>query len=156
MPSPNGQADPSAAAAAGALHEHSSLLASILAELRAEQTQIAVSDATRQGMVLDHHPVTGVKRVSAYRTGNGNAALVLGAATGALVLDVSEGRLGLYIVNAGANPVTLYLSAAANAGVPAITLNAGQSWNGLVGRIIWAGHVFALSTLGTTLSVAEV
>ena len=44
------------------------LLQAILAQLRTEVMEVGVSDAITAEMVLDKHPVSGVKRILARRT----------------------------------------------------------------------------------------
>jgi hypothetical protein len=157
MASGNGhQVSPSMIAVAAGLGEQTPLLAAILAELRSGALEVGVSDALGREMILNKFPVTGAKRALAYRTGNGFDALNV-TTTGVLALPANEARLGLTISNAGANPVILYLADGKRAGVPAIWLGTGATWDGRVGNVAWAGNVFAVATTATsTLAGGEI
>lgn len=156
MPSGNGLPDPAHVAIAAGLGEQTPYLRAILAELRGELLEVGVSDAYGRELTLDQFPVPGRKRVLAYRTGNGFAALPVPTA-GVLALMANEARLGLQLVNTGANPITLYLADQARAGVPVVWLaSSGGAWDGRFGNIGWAGNVFAVAQTGaSTLAGGE-
>jgi hypothetical protein len=160
MANGNGQPqriDPSGVALATLMGEHTPLLASILAELRSGAIEVGVGDVQFREMVLDQFPVPGAKRILAYRTGNGFAALQV-PTTGVLALAANEARLGMSLINTGANAITLYLSDQARSGIPTIWLAAsGGAWDGRLGNIAWAGNVFAVAqTTASTLAGGEV
>jgi hypothetical protein len=161
VPAANGQPprqiDPSGVALATLMAEHTPLLASILAELRGETLEVGVSDAYGRELTLDQFPVVGRKRILAYRTGNGFSALAV-PTTGVLALTANEARLGMQLINAGANPILLYLADQPRGGVPAIWLAAGGgAWDGRLGNVGWAGNVFAVAqTAASTLAGGEV
>lgn len=157
MTTGNGQQqDPSHIAVAAGLGEQTPLLHAILSTLRGETMEIAVSDAAGREMLLEKFPVTGRKRVLAYRTGNGYDGLTI-PTTGVLVVPANEGRLGSQWVNAGANPIILYLSDQKRGGVPAVWLNAnGGAWDGRFANLAWAGNIFAVAqTAASTLVGGE-
>jgi hypothetical protein len=156
MPGANGLPDPSHVAIAAGLGEQTPYLKAILAELRGDVLEVGVSDAYGRELVLDQFPVSGRKRVLAYRTGNGFDALAV-PTTGVLALAANEARLGLAIINSGANAVILYLADRQRAGVPAVWLAAsGGSWDGRFGNLMWSGNVFAVAqTAATTLTGGE-
>lgn len=150
MASGNGQQEASPLAAAAGLGEVTVLLHALLAATRAEPVGVGVSDAHGQGLTLEHWPVTGSKRVMAYRTGNGYDGLAI-PTTGQLVVPANEGRIGSVWINSGANAVILYLSDQARRGVPAIWLAAnGGSWDGQISQTIWAGNIFAVAQVGAS------
>ena len=165
MASDNGSMHlPSTIAVAAGLGEQTPLLAAILTELRSGVLEMSVSDARGREMILSKFPVTGAKRALVYRTGNGNDAITVNAATyatavPALVLPANEARLGGRIVNTGTNAVTLYLTErpVPVIGVPAVWLaGSGGTWDLRLGNIVWCGNVSAVAATGTsTLSIAE-
>ena len=150
----NGTApQPSAIALASGLGSLEGLLSSILSAVRSETLQIGVSDAHGQGLTLEHWPVTGSRRVLAYRTGNGTDGTTI-TTTGQLLVPPNEGRIGMTWINAGANPALLYLTDQVRKGSPAVWLAAnGGSWDGRFGGLPWSGNVFAVSTAATTTLV---
>lgn len=130
------------------------LLESILAELRTELMEVGVSDAAGRELILEQHPVAGCKRVLAYRTGNGTDGLVVPTAPGVMVFPANEARIGLTLINSGANAIILYLSDQKRPGVPCVFLNAaGGSWDGRFGAMPWAGNVFAVAQVGASTLV---
>ena len=160
MPAANGaQAiDPSGVALATLMGEHTPLLRSILAELRSDLVDIAVSDSPARELVLDQFPAPGSKRLLVNRTGNGYASLAVPAPpAGVLALGANEARLGLTLINTGAVPVGLYLSDQPRNGVPVIWLAAaGGAWDGRFGNLTWSGNVYAVGLGGaSTLSGGE-
>jgi hypothetical protein len=157
MSGANGMIDPSGVALATLMGEHTPLLHSILAELRSSTVEVGVSDAQGREMVLDQFPVPGSKRVLVYRTGNGFDGLAV-PTTGVLALVANEARLGLSLINTGANAIILYLSDHRGPGLPAVWLAAsGGAWDGRVGNLAWAGNVFAVAQTGaSTLAGGEV
>ena len=156
MPAGNGLPDPSHVAIAAGLGEQTPYLKAILAALRGETVELGVSDAYGRELTLDQFPVAGRKRVLAYRTGNGFAALAVPTA-GVLALAANEARLGMLLVNTGSNAVALYLSDLARAGVPVVWLAAsGGAWDGRLGSLLWSGNVFAVAQTGaSTLAGGE-
>src|SRR6185437_2328201 len=94
--------DPSHVAVAAGLGEQTPILAAILAELRSDTIEVGVSDALGREMMLEQFPVAGCKRVLAHRTGNGTDGLAVPTA-GVLVFAANEARLGLTLINSGAN-----------------------------------------------------
>ena len=164
MSNGNGQVDPSGVALATLMGEHTPLLASILAELRAGTLEVAVGDQKLRQMVLDQFPVSGCKRVVAYRTGNGTDSQAVATGTYAapingLILPANEARLGGRIVNTGTVVVNLYLTdrPAPVLGVPVVALAANAAWDFQLGQLTWCGNVSAVAISGTsTLTVAEV
>lgn len=156
MPGANG-IDPSGVALATLMSEHTPLLHSILAELRSDTIELGVGDAPFREMVLDQFPVAGSKRVLANRTGNGYDGLAV-PTTGVLVFAANEARLGMLLVNSGANAIILYLSDQRRTGVPAVYLaSPGGSWDGRLGNVGWCGNVFAVAQTGaSTLAGGEV
>jgi hypothetical protein len=149
----DGQVDPSGVALATLMAEHTPLLHSILAELRADVIDLGVSDAQGREMMLEQFPVAGSKRVLVYRTGNGTDGLAV-PTTGVLVFPANEARLGLTLINTGANAVILYLTDQRKAGSPAVWLAAaGGAWDGRIGNLSWAGNVFAVAQVGASTLV---
>lgn len=145
--------DPSHVAVAAGLGEQTPILAAILAELRTELMEVGVSDAAGRELILEQHPVAGCKRVLAYRTGNGTDGLAV-PTTGVMVFPANEARIGLTVINSGANAIILYLSDQKRAGVPCVFLNAaGGSWDGRFGAMPWAGNVFAVAQVGASTLV---
>ena len=135
-----------------ALHQsvQTELLRGILTEARADLIEIGVSDAAGRELVLERFPVTGSRRVLVYRTGNGFDTLAVPTA-GQLVFPANEGRLGLTLVNSGANPIILYLSDQRRYGVPCVWLAAsGGAWDGRLGNLAWAGNVYAVAQIGAS------
>jgi hypothetical protein len=155
--SANGTREPSTIALAAGIGELEGLLAALLAETRAEPIQLGVSDAHGQGLTLEHWPVTGTKRVLAYRTGNGLGSGLAVPTTGVLVFPANEARIGCTLVNMGANAALVYLSDQARQGAPTIWLAAnGGSWDGMFGNVTWAGNIFAVAiTTATTFAGGE-
>lgn len=143
--------DPSNVAATVELARMVQLLGAVLAELRGEAIQLAVSDAAQQEMTLEHWPVAGLKRVLIRRTGNGTSGVTV-TTTGSLLAPPNEGRLGMRWTNTGAtNAAVLYLSGAANNGVPCVYLAPnGGTWDGRFGGVTWHGNVFAVAAAATT------
>jgi hypothetical protein len=166
MASDNGMlGSPSMIAVAAGLGEQTPLLAAILAELRSGALETSVSDARGREMILSKFPITGAKRALVYRTGAGNDAIAVNAATyatavPALVMTANEARLGGRIVNTGAAAVTLYLTErpVPVVGVPAVWLaGSGGSWDLRLGNVVWCGNVSAVAATGTsTLTIAEI
>ena len=152
----NGFADPSHVAIAAGLGEQTPYLRAILAELRSDILEVGVSDAQGRELVLDKFPVSGRKRVLVYRTGNGFDSLPVPTA-GTLVLAANEARLGLTLINTGANPIVLYLADGRRSGVPAVWLAAtGGTWDGRFGTLAWSGNVYAAAQTGaSTLAGGE-
>jgi hypothetical protein len=154
VPSANGHpiVDPSNVAVTVELAEQTARLSAILAELRSEVPQLAVTDAVPQEMVLEHWPVTGLKRVLVRRTGNGTGTTgITVPTTGTLLLPPNEGRVGMNWVNSGANAIAICLSDAARAGFPALWLGPnGGSWDGRFGAVTWCGNVFAVAITGSS------
>lgn len=145
--------DPSHVAVAAGLGEQTPILAAILAELRSETAEVAVGDVGGREMVLDKHPVSGCKRIIAYRTGNGTDNKPV-PTTGVLLLPANEARMGSTWVNSGTFPVIIYLSDQQRAGVPAVWLGAGGgTWDGRFGDLPWVGNQFAVGQGGTTTLV---
>jgi hypothetical protein len=129
------------------------LLQAILAQLRTEVMEVGVSDAITAEMVLDKHPVSGVKRILARRTGNGFDSLAVPTG-GVLVLPPNEARLGSQWVNSGTFPVIIYLSDRLRPGVPAVWLAAGGgAWDGRIGSLPWCGNLFAVGQGGNSTLV---
>ena len=134
----------SVAVAAG-LGEIEALLRSLLAETRSEVVNVGVSDAQGRELTLEHWPAVGSKRVLVNRTGNGTSGLAV-PTTGVLFLTPNEARIGLEVVNSGANPVIVYLSDQARSGVPCVWLAAnGGAWDGMFGQVTWCGNVFLVA-----------
>jgi hypothetical protein len=153
MPASNGQVDPSGVALATLMAEHTPLLAAILAAVRTDVLEIAIGDVQYRQMVLDQFPVAGAKRVLAYRTGNGFASLPV-PTTGVSVLPANEARLGCQFTNSGTNPIVLYLSDQARAGVPCVYLApSGFTWDGRFGNLAWSGNIFAVALVGASTLV---
>lgn len=156
---PTTPANPVLTAQVTELGKHTTYLDAILAQLRSESAQVAVSDAVQQEMTLEHFPTTGVKRLLARRTGNGTDVFAV-PTTGVLVLPANEARSGGQIVNSGGFAVILYLTAngRATSGVPAIWLAAnGGSWDFKLSNLLWCGSLSAVAQgTASTLSVAEV
>lgn len=149
MPSDNGQAHAPIAVAAG-LGEIEALLRALLTEARSELPNIGVSDAQGQELTLDHWPAVGSKRVLVRRTGNGTDGLAV-PTTGVLFLTANEARVGLEVVNSGANAVIVYLSDQARKGVPCVWLAAsGGAWDGMFGNVPWCGNVFLVAVTGAS------
>lgn len=151
--------DSAQAAVAVELAKHTQLLASILAQSRTDLIEVAVADSEHREMVLEKFPVSGAKRVLAYRTSTGTDGLAV-PTTGVLVVSANTGRVGGQIVNSGSNAVILYLCAAGKAqtGAGAIWLGAGGgSWDFRLGNVLWCGSVSAVAQVASsTLTVAEV
>jgi hypothetical protein len=143
--------DPSNVAATVELARMVQLLGAVLAELRGEDTQLAVSDAVQQEMTLEHWPVAGLKRVLIRRTGYGTSGVSVGT-TGQLLVPPNEARLGMRWTNSGAtNAAVLYLSDAARNAVPCVYLAPnGGTWEGRFGGVTWHGNVFATAAAATT------
>jgi hypothetical protein len=122
-------------------------------------SQMALTSGNRQSRWMRDWPVQGGKRLIVPRTGYGQTTVLTTAAT--RLLPSHEARLGLTIVNIGANAVTLWLcelgevSATAR---PQIWLGSGGgSWDGRLGVIPWCGEVCAVAAAGgTTVTIAEV
>ena len=153
MASSNGTDQASAVAAATGLAEVTVLLHSLLAQSRVEPINLGISDAHGQGLTLEHWPVTGTKRVLAYRTGNGYDGLSV-PTTGILLAGPNEARIGSNWSNSGTNPIILYLSDQQRKGVPAVWLSAnGGSWDGLWSGLVWAGNIFAVAQTATSTIV---
>jgi hypothetical protein len=74
-----------------------------------------------------------------------------------VVIKENLNRLGLEIVNGGANTVYLYPGKTA-VEEEGITLAAnGGSWNGLIGNMLWTGEITGIAaTAETTIQVVEV
>lgn len=139
---------------------HVSKLEEVRLLLENTALEVAVGGSPNEREVHDS-PVRGKTRLSiSDRRVTGNDGLTLTAAAAALlVVPELPGRLGGSIVNSGANPVTLYLSAPGRAqtGVGALWLAAnGGSWDFRLGNVLWCGPVSAISALGTTLVFAQV
>lgn len=148
----NGDTNARVAVAAG-LGELEALLSALLSEARSETIEIGVSDAPAREMTLAHWPVVGSKRALAHRTGNGTDGLAV-PTTGVLVFPPNEARLGMEIVNSGANAVILYLSDQQRKGAPCVWLAAaGGAWDGMFGNLPWCGNVFAVAQVGATTIV---
>lgn len=146
--------DPSNVAVASGLGEVTVLLAALLAEARGDTIEVGVSDAYGRELTLDQFPVPGRKRVLAYRTGNGFDSFSAVTTPGSLAFKANEARLGLMVVNAGANPVILYLADQPHAGAPAVWLGAnGGSWDGRFGNVLWSGNVWAVAQVGASTLV---
>lgn|SRR6185312_6341508 len=151
--SSNGAPDAATLTAAMELGQIRALLQALVAESRAEILEVGVSDAAGRELVLDQFPVTGAKRVLAYRTGNGSDDYAV-PTTGVLLLPANEARLGCQFVNIGANAVILYLADQRKSGVPAVWLAAsGGAWDGRFGNLLWSGNVFAVAQTGATTLV---
>jgi hypothetical protein len=72
------------------------------------------------------------------------------------VLAPNPDRRGLYITNAGATTITLGLGINQPAAGIGLVIPSGQSWNGLLGRMLWDGSISAIgSGAGGLLSVVE-
>lgn len=149
--------------AAVELAEQTAVLHALLAATRAGVLNIAVADNIQSELVMNEFPVSGAKRVIARRYGNGSDSFAV-PTTGVQILPVNEARLGGVIVNAGANPVILYLTSQTTSaqslpfkGKPALWLAAsGGSWDFRAGNVTWCGAVFGVAqTAGTTITVAE-
>jgi len=154
MAGSNGSIDPSNVAVASGLGEVTVLLAALLAEARSDTIEVGVSDAYGREIVLDQFPVAGAKRVLAYRTGNGFDAFNAVTSPGSLLLPANEARLGLIVVNTGANAVILYLADQPRKGAVAVWLAAGGgSWDGRLGNVLWSGNVYAVAQTGATTLV---
>jgi hypothetical protein len=103
------------------------------------------------------------RRLRITRHGGGGEAITVTTAISS-VLAYNEGRMGLTIVNYGANNVFLYLSNINNLQgpgpftVPVIWLkSAGGSWGGAFSEGLWGGSVCAKCDAATsTLAVAEI
>jgi hypothetical protein len=140
------------------------LLERLLTTERADVAQLCVTDREPAQSVMRNFPVARACRYIVRRQGNGGL-FVLAAGTPLEVVQPNEDRLGGQIVNAGANPVTLFLAAdllspgsatPLTQGAPQIVVPANGTWNFLLGRLLWCGSVIALSTAGSSVSVAEV
>jgi hypothetical protein len=140
------------------LARQTAILHALLAESRSEVLEVSVHDGRGRELIMEKFPVTGAKRVLVYRTGNGFDNFAVPAAPGALVLPANEARLGLRLANSGAtNAIVLYLAESQRAGVPAIYLPAGASWDGRLGNVLWAGNITAVAlTAPGTLIGGEV
>src|SRR5581483_6957930 len=110
-----------------------------------------------QEILLDNFPVAGSKRIIVRRTSYGYDSLPV-PTTGVLALQADSARLGMTIVNSGANPVILYLTSTgvATPGAGAIYLAAnGGAWDGRLGNVPWFGGVTAVAqTSASTLTIA--
>lgn len=86
-------------------------------------------------------------------------------ATGAdaQILEANSERNGLEIQAAGANTGTVFLTLvtpgqstpAASATSAHIELNAGQTWPGTIGGVLWTGRVRAFSAAAQVVRIAE-
>jgi hypothetical protein len=103
------------------------------------------------------------RRLRITRHGGGGEAIPVTTAINPLLLP-NEGRMGLEIVNYGANNCFLYLTSMSNLigggpfTCPVLWLKAaGGSWDGEFSEGLWGGSVCAKSDLATTtLAIAEV
>lgn len=146
-------ADTAKVAEAVELGRQTALLHALLAAARSDVIDLGVSDAQGREMTLEQFPVAGSKRVLVYRTGNGTDGLAVPTA-GVIVFPANEARMGLTLINAGANAVILYLSDQQRKGVPCVWLGAnGGSWDGRLGNLLWAGNVFAVAQAGASTLV---
>lgn len=151
-------------AVAHAIHrtteQHTSKLEQIRLLLEDGAMEVVVGGAPNDRKVFDS-PVPGKARMAiSDRRASGNDGLsIVAAAPAVLVVQALPGRLGGSIVNSGSNPVTLYLCEPNRAatGVAALWLASnGGAWDFRLGNAMWGGAVSAISTLGTTLVVAQV
>jgi hypothetical protein len=154
----NGAVDPAQVTQAVELARQTQLLHALVAEARSDTLDIAVHDGSHQELVLEKFPVTGAKRIIAPRFGNGFDSLAVPTSPGILALGSNTARLGLLLVNSGANAVILYLASSQRPGVVAVYLAAsGGSWNGLLGNVLWCGNVAAVAlTAPSTLAGGEI
>lgn len=147
-----------------ALVETNGLLRALLSQDSSAISELCVSDREPAESLMANFPTRGVQRMIVRRTGAGGL-VTLGAAGQAQLLQPNENRLGGRIVNTGANPAILFLAAdllnpgtgaPLGEGAAQIGLAAGQPWDLKLGDLLWCGSVIAVSTLGTTLTAAEV
>lgn len=168
-PAGNGSGDPHLMAINGNSAAQLRYLATILAQLRGDVAEIAVTDGVHQQLVLDDFPFAGRKRLIVNRRGSGNPALSV-PTTGVRVFKENVSALGRSIVNRGTVEVLLYgvnlgVTPPADAGtlsrmltdVPAWSLQpAGGAWDGRNGASAWMGHVSAFGVSGSgLLAIAE-
>lgn len=100
------------------------------------------------------------RRLRITRHGRGGDSLVIPSALSATstICTANEGRMGLQIVNYGANNLFVYLAAyddlmAAGGGetVPSLWLKSGGgSWDGEFAECLWGGNVTVRADAGTT------
>jgi hypothetical protein len=144
--------------------ETNRLLRSLLSQESSDIAELCVSDREPPENRAENFPTRGVTRLIVRRTGNGGLYTLV-AAGQAQLLQPNENRLGGRIVNTGANPAVLFLAAdllqpgsaaPLGEGAAQIGLSAGQAWDLKLGDLLWCGTVIAVSTLGTTLTAAEV
>jgi hypothetical protein len=131
-----------------------------LSGLMADGLEELAAGGAAQNQWLENSPAPGRRRFiqSDRSAGQDAAPIALGPAMSP-VLPAQPGRLGGVIVNAGANPVTLYLAiaTASPGGRAAIWLPAGATWLFLLGNVLWTGPVSAIATTAPgTLTVATV
>jgi len=139
------------------------LLTSFLLKYAGAHEHIAAANTGRQSRQIKDWPIQGVDRYIRATTGFGQA-VTLAATVAQVVLPQNEARMGLEIVNSGSNSCVLWLAnlgdTTAAAARPQIFLAAATSpsnwWHGVVGGTQWCGDVCAISTAGTTLTVAEI
>lgn len=135
----------------------------VIAALLATDLLEVVVGGAENDQELENSPVQGRRRyVIARRTRGGDDAVYPIAFDQAAhdVAPANPGRLGGQIVNAGANPVMLYLSLArevAAGGKAAIWLGAnGGSWDFRLSNVLYGGPVSAVARVGaTSLTLAE-
>lgn len=118
--------------------------------------ELGVTDREPGEFYMRNFPVKGSERYLVRRTGDGGQFPLTTTAT--LIVPATEYRMGGLIVNAGANPVLLFLAQDLSgttgvpvSAVPTIFLPVGGSgWNMLLGNKLWLGNIQAASTTATS------
>lgn len=154
MPKTNGKPPVGQAMLAVAAMHKADKIIQLLENLKGQDTPHLATGSAQTPQKLENWPIPGHFRyVTPYR---GNGGLI--AATAGVFQDVAEGdpgRMGLSLINSGANPAFVYGARAGdaeNGGVPTGYVGPnGGAWDGRISGELWCGPVSIQSALGTTL-----
>jgi hypothetical protein len=155
----SGQPDPPVLHLLAEVRRQNELLRQLLVATSGGEDEIALSNGTRQTRRMQDWPIQGFTRYLRPCTGYG-ALVTVPATTVTAVSSCNEARMGGTVVNSGGGSVILWLCQFGEVNVaarPQISLFAsGGSWDYRLSNRMWCGEVWAYSTAGTTLTVAEV
>lgn len=155
------------AALAAELASTNAFIERLIKEFNSALIEVCVTDREPPELRMRNWPVPGAERLIVHRSGEGGTFTVA-QNTPVLLLPSLETRLGISVINSGANPATLFLTndlvapgatAPFAQGTAQIFLAAnGGAWDGKLGNIFWGGSVTAVCTVagGTTMVVASV
>lgn len=138
----------------------------LIRAVEATFVQLAVTDREPPQSRVDNFPAAGMCRFILRRTGDGGTYAVA-QNTPLLIAEAKEFRVGGEIVNAGANPATLFFtedlitpgtSTPLSGATPQVFLPTNAVWKFSDFGVIWCGNVIAVCTVtgGTTLTVADI